>query len=62
MPNELKHPCFSCRKADLELVNMFEYGCDNPCKEAKLFFKYVNNRLDDLIDKARNLLEQESKR
>ena len=41
------------------LTNDCEYGCDNPCQKAKDFYKQVGNKLDELLDKCRQLLRKE---
>ena len=58
MSHKLNNPCCSCGKANPDLVNEFEYGCGKPCRKAKKFYKRVGKRLDELLDKVRELLNR----
>ncbi len=58
----MDNPCKYCDKANMDFVNDCEYGCDNPCQKAKDFYKKVGNKLDELLDKCRQLLRKEDER
>ena len=53
------NPCKYCNKVNIGFVDDCEYGCDNPCEKAKDFWKELSNKLDDLLDKAQQLLRKE---
>ena len=55
----MDNPCKNCGKANIDFVNECEYGCDNPCQKAKEFYKQVGNKLDELLDKCKQLLRKE---
>ncbi len=52
-------PCKYCDKANIDFVNDCEYGCDNPCKKAKDFYKEILDKIDILYDRARGILRKE---
>lgn len=53
----MDNPCKHCPKANLDFVNDNEYGCNTPCKSAKDFWSTVSKQLDDLLERARDLLK-----
>ncbi len=55
----MDNPCKYCDKANIDFVNECEYGCDNPCQKAKELYKQVGNKLDELLDKCKQLLRKE---
>ena len=57
----MDNPCRHCNEANLDYVNECEYGCDNPCEQAKLFYKAIGERLDDLLRLAKRMIDGEQK-
>lgn len=55
----MDNPCKYCDKTNMDFVNDCEYGCDNPCQQAKDFYKQVGNKIDELLDKCKRLLRKE---
>lgn len=52
----MEKPCKHCDKANMDYVNECEYGCDNPCQNAKDFYKVWNSQADDLLKRVRDFL------
>ena len=52
----MQNPCYNCKKANIEDVFCFEYGCCDPCQEAKKYFEEVGTNIDDLLVRVRKLL------
>lgn len=56
--SELINPCEHCDKADMHYVNDCEYGCDEPCEKARIFYKMAGDTLEDILKKINKLLEK----
>ena len=52
----MDNPCKECPKMTPELFEPFEYGCDNPCQEAKDFYNSVGKTLDDLLMRVKEMV------
>ena len=52
------NPCVKCPKKDNDLFDNFEYGCSEPCVEAKEFFDCLDLFLTNAIKKIEELLEK----
>jgi hypothetical protein len=48
-------PCKHCDEANMDFVNDCEYGCDNPCEQAKDFYKRLGNKIDGLLDRLKEM-------
>lgn len=55
----MDNPCKECPKMTPELFEPFEYGCDNPCQEAKDFYNSVGKTLDDLLMRVKGLVGED---
>ena len=55
----MDNPCKYCEKANIDYINDCEYGCDTPCEKAKDFFKTINNKLDELLNRVKTLIREE---
>jgi hypothetical protein len=51
----MDYPCKHCEKANMDYVSDFEYGCENPCEKAKDFYKRLGNKLDELLDRVKEM-------
>lgn len=56
--SELINPCERCNKMDRLYVKDCEYGCDEPCEEARIFYKMAGDTLKEILDKINKLLEK----
>lgn len=52
----MDNPCKHCKLANPDFVNEVEYGCDNPCQNAKDFYRVLNGQLDDLLKRVKDFL------
>ncbi len=45
----MDNPCKHCDKSNLDFVNDNEYGCSKPCKAVKDFYKWLGEKLDEML-------------
>lgn len=58
----MDNPCKQCKYMDPQFLDNFEYGCENPCVEAKEFYDKLGKRMDELIIKLKKLMNENNQK